>query len=83
MPNAGEPRAPLADLGELTAQWLEGTIASVPTVWPGCGPDEEATELIPVLAARNRAGYVTTVSRAGEGPAPGYDGAVVDSARGR
>jgi Domain of unknown function (DUF6919) len=64
----------LADLGELTAQWLEGTIASIPTVWPGCGPDDETVELIPVLAACNRAGYVTTVSQPGEEPGPGYDG---------
>jgi hypothetical protein len=64
----------LADLGELTAQWPEGAITSVPTVWPGCGPDEETTELIPVLAACNRARYVTTVSQPGAGPAPGYDG---------
>jgi hypothetical protein len=64
----------LADLGELTAQWLEGTIASIPTVMPGYGPDEETSELIPVLAACNRAGYITTVSQPGEEPAPGYDG---------
>jgi hypothetical protein len=44
----------LADLGELTAQWLEGTIASIPTVIPGCGPDEKTADLIPVLAACNR-----------------------------
>src|SRR6266496_4268047 len=29
----------LADLGELTAQWLEGKIASIPAVVPGCGPE--------------------------------------------
>ncbi len=60
----------LADLGELTAQWLEGKIASIPAVVPGCGPGEETAELIPVLAACNRAGYVTTVSRPGEEPVP-------------
>jgi hypothetical protein len=64
----------LADLGELTAQWLEGKIASIPTVWPGHGPDEETADLVPVLAACNRAGYVTTVSQPGEEPALGYDG---------
>jgi hypothetical protein len=58
----------LADLGELTAQWLEGKIASIPTVMPGCGPGEESAELIPVLAACNRAGYVTTTSQPGEEP---------------
>lgn len=57
---------------KLTAQWLEGKIASV----PGCGggPDEETEALIPVLAACNRAGFVTTVSRPGEEPTAGYDG---------
>jgi hypothetical protein len=64
----------LAGLGELTAQWLEGKIASIPTVVPGCGPDEETAELIPALAACNRAGYLTTVSQPGEEPALGYDG---------
>jgi hypothetical protein len=64
----------LAGLGELTARWLEGKIESIPTVWPGCGPDEQTTDLIPVLAACNRVGYGTTVSQPGEEPAPGYDG---------
>jgi hypothetical protein len=53
----------LADLGELTAQWLEGRIASVPGY---CGaPDEETLELVPVLAAANRAGFVTYGSQPG------------------
>jgi len=74
--DAGRWRAArtLADLGELTAQWLEGKIASIPTVVPGYGPDEETADLIPVLAACNRAGYVTTVSQPGEKPDRGYDG---------
>ena len=74
--DAGRWRAArtLAGLGELTAQWLEGKIASIPTVVPGYGPDEETADLIPVLAACNRAGYVTTVSQPGEKPARGYDG---------
>ena len=60
----------LADLGELTAQWLEGRIASV----PGCygPPDIEDPALIPLLAALNRAGFVTTASQAGtSGPGSG------------
>ena len=69
-----ESRADLADLGELTARWLEGTIASIPTVMPGYGPDEETADLIPVLAACNRAGYVTTGSQPGEKPGRGHDG---------
>jgi hypothetical protein len=56
----------LDDLGELTAQWLEGAIRSIPTVVPGYGPDEETILLIPVLAAANRAGYVTDFSQPGE-----------------
>jgi uncharacterized protein DUF6919 len=64
----------LADLGELTAQWLEGKIAFVPSVVPGHGPDEETGDLIPVLAACNRAGFVTHQSQPGEEPAPGHDG---------
>lgn len=64
----------LADLGKLTAQWLEGKIASVPTVVPGVGPDEETRDLVPVLAACNRAGFVTIVSQPGEEPVLGYDG---------
>jgi hypothetical protein len=54
----------LADLGELTAQWLEGRIASVPGY---CGaPAEETVPLIPVLARLNRAGFVTDCSQPGQ-----------------
>jgi hypothetical protein len=56
----------LADLGELTARWLEGTVGSVPGTMPGYGPDEETGPLVPVLAAANRAGYVTNFSQPGE-----------------
>jgi hypothetical protein len=52
----------LADLGELTAQWLEGKILHSPS-YPE--PDPETTELIPVLAAANRAGFVTHQSQPG------------------
>lgn len=63
----------LADLGELTAQWLEGSIRHNPG-YPGGGPDPETTELVPTLAATNRAGYLTDCSQPGHGPTPGYDG---------
>lgn len=54
----------LTDVGELTAQWLEGRISSVPGF---CGaPDEETLPLVPVLARLNRAGYVTDCSQPGE-----------------
>jgi len=63
----------LADLGGLTAQWLEGKIAYVPG-YGGAAPDEETEPFVPVLAAANRAGYVTIVSQPGEEPTVGYDG---------
>jgi len=52
--DAGRWRAArtLADLGEVTAQWLEGKITSIPTVVPGYGPDEETADLIPARPAR-------------------------------
>ena len=53
----------LADLGELTAQWIEGRIGSQPGYY---GPsDIEDPALIPVLARLNRAGFITTGSQAG------------------
>jgi hypothetical protein len=64
----------LADVGELTALWLEGKIRSQPGYVPGCGPDEETAELTAVLAACNRAGYLTTSSQPGEDPGAGYNG---------
>jgi len=62
----------LADLGELTALWLEGTIKSMPGYYGGS--DGETRDLIAVLAAVNRAGYATTVSPPREPPVTGYDG---------
>jgi hypothetical protein len=62
----------LADLGELTAQWIEGKIGSQPG-YHGT-TDIESPEMVPVLAAVNRAGYVTIQSQRGcDGP--GFDGA--------
>jgi hypothetical protein len=48
----------LADLGELTAQWLEGKQGCT-LGYSGGVPDEETGPLVPVLAAANRAGFVT------------------------
>lgn len=62
-----------ADLGELMARWLEGGIRSRPAYTPGAGPDEETGELIPLLAAVNRAGFLTDNSQPGD-DGPGYDG---------
>lgn len=61
----------LADIGELTAQWLEGRIAHQPAYCdpePGeePGPDPETVLLVPWLAAACRAGYVTSCSQPGE-----------------
>jgi hypothetical protein len=66
----------LRELGELTALWLEGRLASQPGYMPNCGPDEETTPLAAVLAHANRAGFVTESSQPGEGEEVGYDGAV-------
>lgn len=68
--------ATLDELGELTAQWLEGSLASQPGYLANCGPDEETTELVPTLAAANRAGWLTDSSQPGWGPGLGYDSAV-------
>ena len=63
----------LTDLGELTARWLEGRIASQPGY--GGPSDIEDPALVPLLARLNRAGFMTTGSQIGEG-GPGYDGAL-------
>lgn len=63
----------IADLGQVAADWLEGRIPG----WHGSGDDEldpETTPLIPVLAAANRAGYVTFNSQPGHELAVGWDG---------
>lgn len=56
----------LADLGELTAEWLEGRVSWCPLEGGLAGPAEETTPLIPVLASLNRAGFVTDFSQPGE-----------------
>src|SRR5437763_16577543 len=55
----------LADLGELTAEWLGGKLPYHPA-YGGETPNEERTPLIPRLAGFNRAGYVTEDSQPGE-----------------
>ncbi|MFI7080915.1 DUF6919 domain-containing protein [Micromonospora sp. NPDC049903] len=54
----------LTDLGELTARWLTGDLDETPTY--GGPPDEETATLVPVLAALNRAGFVTDFSQPGQ-----------------
>jgi hypothetical protein len=54
----------LAMLGELTAQWLEGSRWSP---WNGDEPpDPETVQLVPYLAAMNRLGFATDLSQPGE-----------------
>jgi len=67
----------LSDLGNLTAQWLEGDLATLAGGAYRGGPDEETGPLIPVLAAMNRAGHVTSQSQ------PGCDGPAFDGRRWR
>lgn len=55
----------LADLGELTAQWLEGTLPEHPG-YLRIGPDDETLPIADTLAAINRAGAVTISSQPGE-----------------
>jgi uncharacterized protein DUF6919 len=57
------------------AAWLERDSASRPGYQPRYGPDEETTDLIPVLAACNRAGFLTDDSQPGV-TETGYDGAL-------
>jgi hypothetical protein len=53
----------LADLGGVTAGWLHGEVEQTPShLGPPCA---ETKALIPVLAAVNRAGYVTDDSQPG------------------
>lgn len=60
---AGWPDATtLADLGELTAQWLEGRARCHP-VYFAPQPDPESRPLINVLAYLNRSGFVTEQSQ--------------------
>lgn len=57
--------ATLEETGALMARWLEGDIASRPGYQPRYGPEAETEDLVPVLAALNRQGYVTTDSQPG------------------
>lgn len=53
----------LSDLGVMTARWLEGDEDEHPGHYGQ--PDDETATLIPVLAAMNRAGFVTIGSQPG------------------
>jgi len=56
----------LADVAAVTALWLEGEVESQPIYVPGYGPDEETAPLVPMLAARNRAVFLTDGSQPGD-----------------
>jgi hypothetical protein len=56
----------LADVAAVTALWLEGKVQSQPNYEPGYGPDEETAPLVPMLAAWNRAGFLTDGSQPGD-----------------
>lgn len=56
----------VTDLGRLTANWLQGRIHWHPEYGPDAGLDDETSSLIPVLAATNRAGYLTVDSQPGD-----------------
>jgi uncharacterized protein DUF6919 len=67
--------AGLDDLGQLTAAWLDGSIASQPGYYGPCDVDEDdAPGLTDTLILLNQAGFVTHGSQAGY-DGPGYDGA--------
>jgi hypothetical protein len=63
----------LADLGELTARWAEGTAKYHPGGYDE-GPAEETLEIAPALVTLNRSGFVTSGSQPGESAEVGYDG---------
>lgn len=65
----------VADLGELTAKWLEGDPEIKHPGYHGA-PAAETAPLVPVLAAVNRAGILTITSQPGHAPEAGSDGAV-------
>jgi len=66
---AWQQASTLTELGELTAQWLEGTVSCLP-MYIGA-PAPETKPLIGHLAAYNRRGYVTHQSQPGT---PSRDG---------
>lgn len=63
----------LEDVGELTAQWAEGTMKYHPGGYDQ-GPAEETLGIAPALVTLNRNGFVTSGSQPGEGPEESYDG---------
>lgn len=56
----------VAELGHLMADWLEGRHNAYSPSSLSNEPDEETLPLVPILAACNRAGFVTTDSQPGD-----------------
>lgn len=56
----------LADLGRLTADWLEGRLGGECPGYCDTTTDPETKHLIPTLARVNRTGFVTSNSQPGE-----------------
>jgi hypothetical protein len=65
----------LAQVGELTALWLEG-LGWAP--WNSGTPDDETGPLVPDLAAMNRCGYLTMCSQPGAGAPPDAQRAMIE-----
>jgi hypothetical protein len=63
----------IAQMGRLTADWLEGRRYFLPG-YAAAGPAAETRDLTAHLAAYNRAGFLTISSQPGHGPREGYDG---------
>ncbi|MGW3427946.1 DUF6919 domain-containing protein [Streptomyces melanosporofaciens] len=72
MVNPWKKAESVADLGEFTAQWLEGRIRRHPGTIGRGGPDKETRHLVRTLAILNRAGFVTDCSQPGLPPQRGY-----------
>lgn len=67
----------VAELGELTADWLEGS-GSPPPGYLSNEPDDETRDLIPALSTACRAGYVTTQSQPGHRAEIGWNGRIFE-----
>jgi hypothetical protein len=62
----------LLELGELTAQWIEGSIEG-DSPWYGGEVDHETSDIGEVICALNRAGFVTTHSQPAGVPDSGWE----------
>ena len=63
-PQSWEEATSLADLGHLTAAWLQGRLEEHPCC--AGGPEGETSAIVDVLIALNQGGFVTTFSQPAE-----------------